>query len=245
VFKDHFSAQAADYGRYRPGYPEALIAFVAAVAPGQALALDVATGNGQAAQLLAGHFDRVLASDASAAQLRQAQPHPRVHYLRHRAEQLPLRAGVADAIAVAQAAHWFDLDSFYQEARRVLRPGGVVALWTYSGVQVEAPVDVVLQRFYHEVVGPFWPPERHHVEQEYRSLRFPLTELPAPAFAYSAQWSLPELLGYVGTWSAVAGYRRARGVDPLPALAAELAGCWPADQSRAVRFPLHLRIGRI
>jgi SAM-dependent methyltransferase len=245
VFKDHFSAQAADYGRYRPGYPDGLIAFVAASAPGQALALDVATGNGQAAQMLARHFERVLASDASVAQLKEAQPHPRVHYLRHRAEELPLRAGVVDVIAVAQAAHWFDLDAFYREARRVLRPGGVVALWTYSGVRVGEPFDEVIQHFYSEVVGPYWPPERWHVEQEYRSLPFPLSELPAPEFAYCAQWSLTQLLGYIGTWSAVAGYRRARGVDPLAALAAELAGRWPPDHSRAVRFPLHLRIGRI
>jgi SAM-dependent methyltransferase len=245
VFKDHFSAQAADYGRYRPGYPDALIAFVASAAPGQTLALDIATGNGQAAQLLARHFESVLASDASTAQLREAQPHPRVCYLRHRAERLPLRAGVVDAIAVAQAAHWFDLEAFYQEARRVLRPAGVVALWTYSGVQVGAPLDAVIQRFYSETVGPYWPAGRCHVEQEYRTLPFPLTELPAPEFAYCAQWSLAQLLGYVGTWSAVAGYRRARGVDPLAALATELARHWPADQSRPVRFPLHLRIGRI
>jgi len=245
VFQDHFSAQAADYRRYRPGYPDALIAFVASAAPSQTLALDVATGNGQAAQLLARHFASVFASDASAAQLKAAQPHPRVCYLLHRAERLPFRAGAVDAIAVAQAAHWFDLDAFYSEARRVLRPGGVVALWTYSGVRVGAPFDAVIERFYSGVVGPYWPAERCHVEQEYRKLPFPFTELPAPQFAYCADWSLEQLLGYVGTWSAVAGYRRARGVDPLAALAAELASHWPADQSRAVRFPVHLRIGRI
>jgi len=245
VFKDHFSTQARDYGRYRPGYPDALIAFVASVAPARGLALDVATGSGQAALMLAEYFQSVLASDASAEQLRQAKAHPRVHYLRHRAEQLPVRAGVVDAIAVAQAAHWFDLDSFYEEARRVLRPRGVVALWTYSGIELGAPLDEPIQRFYTDTVGQYWPPERVHVEQQYRTLPFPLTELKAPPFAYTAEWSLDDLLGYVSTWSAVAGYRRARGSDPLPALGAALQHLWPGAERRPVHFPLHLRIGRI
>src|SRR5208282_5000395 len=82
-FKDHFSRQAAAYGRHRPRYPLELAAHLAAVAPGHTLALDLATGNGQAAVDLAAHFERVLASDASASQLAHAAPHARVHYLRH------------------------------------------------------------------------------------------------------------------------------------------------------------------
>jgi SAM-dependent methyltransferase len=245
AFKDHFSRQSQDYGRYRPRYPPQLTAFVAAQAPARTLALDLATGNGQAAVDLAAHFERVLASDASAAQLALATPHPRVQYLRHAAERLPLGAQVADAVIVAQAAHWFDFARFYAEVRRVLRPGGVVALWTYEKFRVGADVDAEVDRFYTDIVGRYWPPERRYVETGYRTLPFPFAELPAPPFQLVTDWTLAQVIGYLGTWSAVDRYRAAEGQDPLPALAAALGPCWPVDGVRQVVWPIHLRLGRV
>ncbi|HXQ64148.1 MAG TPA: class I SAM-dependent methyltransferase, partial [Steroidobacteraceae bacterium] len=241
----HFSRQAAAYGRHRPRYPSELAAHLAAVAPGRGLAIDLATGNGQAALDLAAHFERVLASDASASQLAHAVPHPRVRYVRHAAECLPVRSGSADLVAVAQAAHWFDLERFYAEARRVLRPHGVVALWTYELLRIDAPIDAVLGAFYRDVVRPYWPAERRYVEEGYRTLPFPLEEFPAPPFEAVVDWSLDDVLGYVATWSAVDRYRTARGEDPLPALAARLAPPWSDGATRQVRWAIHLRIGRI
>jgi ubiquinone/menaquinone biosynthesis C-methylase UbiE len=245
TFSDHFSRQAHDYQRYRPRYPAELAAHLAAIAPRRELALDLATGNGQAAVDLAVHFERVLASDASASQLAHATPHPRVTYLRHRAEQLPVRGGVADLVAVAQAAHWFEFDTFYAEARRVLRPGGVVALWTYGSFRIDDEVDRRVHAFYEGVVGCYWPPERRYVEAGYRTLPFPLAELPAPPIALAADWTLLQVMSYVGTWSAVDRYRVANGADPLPRLAAELAPLWPDAGTRRVEWPIHLRLGRI
>ena len=244
-FKDHFSKQAADYRRFRPRYPAALCSWLAAEAPARTLALDVATGNGQAALELAAHFTRVLASDASAQQLAQAERHPRVTYLRHAAERLPVRSGAAELVAVAQAAHWFDLAPFYAEARRVLRPGGLIALWTYATLSVDAAIDPLIEHFYSGVVGRYWPPERRLVETGYRTLPFPFAELTPPACALEASWTPEQLLSYLGTWSAVQRYRSVVGSDPLPALGAELAAAWPDGAPRPVRFPLHLRIGRV
>ncbi len=245
AFQDHFSRQAGDYGIYRPRYPPALVAHIAGSAPSRALALDVATGNGQAAVDLATHFELVLASDASAAQLAHAAPHPRVRYLRHRAECLPLATGVADVLAVAQAAHWFDFPRFYAEARRVLRPGGLVALWTYTTPRVDAQVDRAIDRFYAEEVGRYWPPERRYVEAGYRTLPFPLEELSVPDFRLETDWSLEHAIGYVGTWSAVDRYRAAEGRDPLPLIEAALRPLWPPGEVRRVAWPIHLRLGRV
>jgi len=243
--KDYFSAGSADYRRYRPGYPGELFDFLAAEAPSRQVALDVATGNGQAVADLAAHFDVVLASDLSANQLRQAVPHDRVHYVRHAAERLPVRSSCADLVAVAQSAHWFDFAPFYAEARRVLRPRGVVALWTYSLFRVDAAVDAVVDGFYTDRVGAYWPPERRHVDERYLSLPFPLAELSAPSFELKVDWSREALLSYVATWSAVGRCRAATGVDPVPELARALTGQWPAGEARAIRFPIHLRIGRV
>jgi SAM-dependent methyltransferase len=244
AFKDHFSRQAGDYGLYRPRYPPELAAHIAAVAPSRTLALDVATGNGQAALDLAAHFELVLASDASAAQLAHAEPHPRVRYLRHAAERLPLADGVADVLVAAQAAHWFDFPPFYAGARRVLRSGGVVALWAYEKLTVDAEVDRAVDHFYAQVVGRYWPPERHYIDAGYRTLPFPLEELPAPRFELVTEWPLERAIRYLGTWSAVDRYRAAEGRDPLPQIEAALAPLWPEGDIRRVVWPIHLRLGR-
>lgn len=242
-FKDHFSGLASAYARYRPTYPPELAAYLAAAAPSRSLALDLATGNGQAAIDLAGHFDQVLASDASARQLAEAIAHPRVFYVRHPAESLPIRSASADLIAVAQAAHWFDFDRFYPEARRVLRPGGLVALWTYGLFHVDPEIDAAIEHFYHEVVGPYWPPERRYVEARYRTLPFPLAESPAPSFEITLEWARADVISYLGTWSAVDRYRSMRGEDPLPEIIGVLTALWPDSAVKRVHWPVYLRTG--
>jgi SAM-dependent methyltransferase len=245
TFKDHFSRQAEQYSRYRPGYPPELIAYVAALAPGRRLAVDCATGNGQAAVALAAHFDRVLAVDGSAAQLAQALPHPGVRYERALAEALPVGDAEVDLVAVAQAVHWFDFDRFHAECRRVLVPGGVVAAWTYTVFRAGGAIDEVVDRFYHDTIAPYWPPEREFVEQGYRTLPFPWEEIAPPRFTLETQWTLEQAIGYFASWSSVQKYReRHPGEDPLPALERTLATVWPADSTVRLNWPLYLRVGR-
>ena len=244
-FKDHFSVAAHEYDRYRPGYPAALIDFLADAAPQRELAWDCATGTGQAAVPLAGRFDCVVATDASSAQLAHAVPHPRVRYAVAPAESCGLADGVADLVTVAQALHWLDLERFYAEVRRVARPGAVFAAWTYSLADADPAVDPLVAAFYEEM-SPWWPPERVHVEDGYRQLPFPFVPIDAPAFEIREDWPLERLLGYFSTWSGVNRYRKDTGRDPVAALGRRLAAVWgdPA-QPRPVRWPLHLRVGRV
>lgn len=244
-FKDHFSALAADYASFRPRYPATLFADLAAVAPGRRLAWDCATGNGQAAEGLAAHFAEVVATDASAAQIAAARGPANVRFAVAPAEASGLQEASVDLILVAQAAHWFDLPAFYAEAARVLRPGGVLALLTYTGVRVNAALDPLLREYHQVTVGPYWPPERAHVENDYRTLPFPWPELAFPVQEMSTEWSLDQLIGYLGTWSATSRCREQTGQDPLPALRARLAPLWGApEQTRRVWWPLPLRIAR-
>lgn len=244
-FKDHFSALASDYASFRPRYPARLFADLAAIAPGHRLAWDCATGNGQAAGGLARHFAEVVATDASAAQIASAVGPANVRFAVATAEASGLPDAAVDLILVAQAAHWFDLPAFYAEAARVLRPGGVLALLTYTGVRVNAALDPLLREYHQVTVGPDWPPERAHVESDYRTLPFPWPELAFPAQEMDADWTLDQLIGYLGTWSATARYRERTGQDPLPALRVRLAPLWgPPEQPRRVWWPLPLRVAR-
>jgi SAM-dependent methyltransferase len=244
TFKDHFSRQSADYSRYRPGYTPALIEYLAALAPERSLAIDCATGNGQAAIMLAEHFDAVLAVDGSEAQLRQALPHPRVRYERALAESLPVAARSVALVAVAQAVHWFDFDRFHAECRRVLVPRGVLAVWTYTVFRAGHPVDAIVDRFYHGTIGPYWPPERQYVQEHYRTLPFPWREESPPPFELETEWTLEQAIGYFASWSSVQRYKDTHGTDPLPRLRDQLSAIWPAGGTLRLKWPIHLRVGR-
>jgi SAM-dependent methyltransferase len=244
-FADHFSGVSAAYAAFRPRYPDALFDALAALAPAREAAWDCGTGSGQAALGLARHFTRVIATDASDAQIAAATPHPRVTYRVAPAESSGLEDRSVDLVAAAQAVHWFDRPRFWREARRVLRPNGVVAVWTYGRFEVTPEIDRVVQRFYREVVGPFWPPERKLVEERYKTLDFPFAELPAPELAIEGRLTLDQVAGYIRTWSATRGYIARHGRDPVDDLVAELAPLW-SDRAmpRPARWPLAMRVGR-
>jgi SAM-dependent methyltransferase len=243
-FKDLFSAGSADYARFRPTYPAELFAWLASVAPDRRLAVDLATGNGQAALGLAPHFARVVALDASRDQLAAATPAANVVYDVAQAEATGLDAGGADLVTAAQAFHWFRQEPFFAEVRRVLRPSGVLAIWCYGVARITPEVDAVVTRLYGDVLGPYWEPERRMVEDGYRNVRFPFPEIAAPALELEVEWDLARLAGYLRTWSALKAYARDHGSDPLVALEEDLLSAWGEASTRPVRWSLTLRAFR-
>ena len=244
-FKDLFSLEAASYARFRPRYPEALFDFLAAAAPGRQLALDVGAGSGQAALALASRFALVVALEPSGRQLAEMVPAPGCRRVRSRAEALPVRDATVDLMVAAQAFHWFQPESFFAEARRLLRPAGVMSLISYQLPVTHPPVDALVQELYG-LVDDYWEPERRLVEQGYRSVTAPFPEMVVPAFDMRQRWNLSALVGYLGTWSALGRYRQATGLDPMPALAGRLQAAWqaPAGGEREVSFPLVVRAFR-
>ena len=244
TFKDLFSAQSADYARFRPTYPQELFTWLASVAPARDCAVDVATGNGQAAVMLAPHFSRVMALDASAAQVAEATPHERVTYGVAGAEATGLDPASVDLLTVAQAFHWFGQARFFAEAERVLRPGGVLAVWCYGHLHIDPAVDAIVRHLYADIVGPYWEPERRLVEDGYRSVSFPFARLEPPPFESVLEWTLEHLLGYLRTWSALKAYARAHGVDPVVALIPDFQRAWGGVATRAARWPLSVHASR-
>lgn len=245
-FQDHFSAISAAYAAARPVYPAALAQEISALCSGHALALDCGCGNGQLSTLLARHFRQVRATDASADQIARARSHPRVRYATALAADSGLEPRSVDLVTVAQAAHWLDLPRFYQEVERVARPDAVIALITYGVLHVDGPGNEAVQHFYQQTIAPYWPPERRHVDEGYRNLAFPFAELTLPHLDMQADWTLPQLLAYISTWSAVKKARQILDHDPVARLGQQLRAVWPQpDQPYRITWPLTIRAGRI
>lgn len=244
-FKDHFSSLASDYARHRPRYPDALFAFLAEQTNNHSLAWDCATGNGQAATALAGHFTEVIATDASAEQIAEAEPHPKVVYRVSPAENSGLEPSSADICTVAQAIHWFDRERFYDEVRRVVRRGGLLAVWTYSQSVVTPEIDAAMREFYAQM-RPYFPPERQWVDEEYATLPFPYEEISAPDFFMEAAWNLADVLGYYRSWSGVKAFQKQHGISPIPQAEEALGTVWAnPEKPLTVRWKLHIRLGRV
>jgi len=246
TFKDHFSLQAADYSQFRPRYPLELFDYLASVAPAHKSVWDVGTGNGQAATELAQRFEKVIATDPSKQQIAEASPRRNIEYRVCPAEKPTLGDEKFDLITVAQAVHWFQFDEFYRRVKEHASPNAVLALWTYTLAQIHPTIDSIVENYYAKTLQSFWPPERHWVDEEYKTLPFPFRELTPPALEIVEPRTLSQWVGYLYTWSATQNYLRAGGEKGFETLITELAAVWgPPDVPRVVRWPIFLRVGQI
>lgn len=243
-FDDRFAFAAGAYATYRPRYPAALFDWLRGRLPQGRRVWDCGTGSGQAAAALAERFELVVATDPSLAQLAHADRANAPRYAAMTAEDCALASGSIDLVTVAQALHWFDRASFFNEVHRVLAPGGLLAIWSYGIPSVEPRIDEVLRRFHDVEVGPYWSPARRLVESGYEGIELPVVEEKVPRFSMHASWTLAQLGGYLSTWSAVGKYRAETGRDPLPDAMHALAARWgQASAERVIRWPLTLRVG--
>ncbi|MCW8195436.1 class I SAM-dependent methyltransferase [Proteobacteria bacterium 005FR1] len=243
-FKDHFSTASDDYRAYRPQYPAELFDYLAALAPSREHAWDCGCGNGQASVALAERFKRVTASDASGAQIAQAEARDNISYRISPAEEIAAADESLDLVTVAQAIHWFDHPRFFAEVTRVLKPRGVLAAWGYQLLNTDTPLDEFIVQFHGEVVGPYWPAGRELLDEGYTRVDFPFPREQAPTFYMRRQWSFGHLLGYLNTWSAVKAYEKARGRNPVTEHEATLRQYWGNAETRDVYWPLILYVGR-
>jgi SAM-dependent methyltransferase len=246
-FDDQFAAVASGYVQFRPRYPRRLFEWIAGQAGARNLAWDCATGNGQAALGLADHFKAVIATDASEQQLAHALPHPRVTYRLAPAEASGLPPQAVDVITVAQALHWLPRDLFFAEARRTLRPGGLIVAWGYHLPGIGSPdVDRAIRAFHDEVVGPYWRPERQLVVDRFETLAFPFVEIRPPAFEIRQPMTLARFGDFLRTQSATERRIQVLGQDPVPAFQAMVARAWGGLEAvQEVRWPIFMRAGRV
>ena len=247
TFKDHFSQVASAYANWRPTYPDALFDAINAVVSGSAEVWEPGCGSGQATRGLAARFAHVFATDPSAAQIEQhwakESNAANVRIAVEPGEATSLADRSVGLVAVAQALHWFDRARFFSECDRVLQSGGVLAAWTYQDMVFSDDLAPAAAAFRAQIES-YWPSERAQVDTGYAGYDWPFEALPAPALWLTAEWNLPQLLGYLGSLSATARCRTASGRDPVQDHAKALASVWGEPlRERIMRWPLilHLR----
>jgi SAM-dependent methyltransferase len=243
-FADHFSAVAADYASARPEYPDALFAWIASIAPTRDVVWEAGCGSGQASRGLASYFERVHATDPSAAQVAQAHGPRNITFAVEPGERCSLPDVSADAACVAQALHWFDRAAFFAQCTRVLKPGGVLVAWGYQDIEVPASLAAANAALQDEI-RDYWPPERALIDAAYADFAWPFDRVAAPAFELQVLWTLPRLLGYFSSYSATRRCRDATGRDPVAAHAPALAAAWGDPEApRALRWPMFVHARR-
>ncbi len=243
-FKDHFSSQSGLYCSHRPEYPPELYKYLNSLCDVHDIAWDCATGSGQAARGLAPYFKRVYATDASVQQIQNASGQSNVDFRVADASNSGLEDRSVDLVTVAQALHWFDLNDFYAEVRRVLKPDGILAVWCYGLMEIDDNVDPLFLEFYNDVVGPFWPPERVHIERGYSDLSFPFKRIPTPKFNMITIWSLDDFLGYLKTWSATARFIEQNKQNPVDMWSEKFKSAWGGDAKKEIVWPVTVLVGK-
>lgn len=241
----NFGTLAKEYSLSRPRYPEPLFDFLARQAPGHSLAWDAGTGNGQAAERLARHFKKVVATDIDPRQLDLAMPHPAVTYHERPCQQSGLEANSVDLVSAATAVHWFPLEAFYGEVERVLKPEGIFAVWSYLRPVAEGRLDELLAYYYDELLIPLLPAGQSYHVRLYRDLPFPAyEEIAVPPFEIVETWNRERLLEMMRTPSPRQEFMRRFGRDPLSDIETELKEVLAGLETFQVRFPLSARVGR-
>lgn len=242
-YMNHFGDKATEYQQFRPHYPNALFQYLVNLTENQECAWDVGTGNGQAAVALSPYFKEIIATDLKQGQLDAAPQKENIRYIACPAEKTSLPDHSVDLITVAQALHWFDLDKFYQEVRRVIKPGGIFSAWCYTLAKISPDIDVLVNHLYSDVLGDaYWPKERHYIDDAYQTISFPFEHIQTPKFMIERSLSLSQWIGYLNTWSALQEYKdKNNGENPLDFIMNDLQKAWgDSEKTYVTKTPLYL-----
>ncbi|TPE54577.1 class I SAM-dependent methyltransferase [Maribrevibacterium harenarium] len=237
---------SANYARVRPSYPPELYLWLSQQVANTGVVWDCACGTGQASIDLAAYFDRVEATDLSAAQIAKATPHRKVHYSVQKSEETSFPDHYFDAICVAHALHWFDLPDFWQEVKRVLKPNGVIVVWGYHWFRLDDVAGQLVDETLLPLLKPYWPPQSRLLWTRYDDMAFPFQRIEVPDFKLETQWTLGQTCDFIRTWSATQFFVADGGQEILENFEQKLRECWGnAGDKKPVSMPFFAHAGRV
>lgn len=242
-----FDGQSSNsYSKTRPMYPAELYYWLSQHVPSQSVVWDCACGTGQASLDLAAYFERVEASDISASQVNAATPHRKVNYQIGSAESTEYPDHSFDLVCVAHALHWFDLDKFWQELRRVLKPGGLFVCWGYNWLQIGEAEDKVIAENILPHLSDYWPSQSRVLWNQYQDIRFPFELMNVPEFELNCHWSVSQTLDFIRTWSASQLYIQEHGDEFLLNAEPVIREAWSdPNHKKHVQLPFFVKAGRV
>lgn len=241
-----FDGKAHLYASSRPTYPKELFAFIGSLVESHNEAWDCATGNGQAALGLSQVFRVIEATDISKEQIENAFSVKNVRYSVQPSETTSFSEGQFDLINVAQALHWFDLDRYWEEVRRVLNRQGAFVAYGYTWPEVEDTVDEVVERCVTSVIAPYWAENNRLVWNGYRDVKLPFKRLETPQIDLINHWNMEQFFNYLHTWSATRRCMDNIGTEFFEVAKTEMRKYWGDPREiKVVRNPLTLIAGKV
>ncbi len=244
--KNLFNEQAKLYATARPLYPPEIFEWIASISPAKEVVWDCGTGTGQAAIGLAKYFANVEATDVSPRQIENAFPISNVRYQMMPAENTDFPEQYFDVINVALALHWFDLEPFWNEVKRVARPGALFVTYWYDWPTLNEQFDKIFKKELLEPLSPFWSPKLKLCWNDYADVNFPFERIQTPNFEIQNQWSFEDFSNYVQTWSAIRGFVNKHGQEHLMHIISRLHQAWGSNENpKTVRLPLKIIAGYI
>ena len=126
----NFTGRAEAYAKGRPGYPKAAVDYICSLVPHNAIFADIGAGTGLFTEKLAAQGYIIYAIEPNADMREQLAltlaPYPTVTIVEGSDEATTLLDHSVDVITVAHALHWFNINAFRKECRRILKPNGLV-----------------------------------------------------------------------------------------------------------------------
>ncbi|CAD5114897.1 DgyrCDS3931 [Dimorphilus gyrociliatus] len=258
---------AKAYHTFRPTYPESLAKEILQFIDeklekpfSRKLAIDVGCGSGQSTKLMANHFDRIIGLDISEAQIFEAKrnnEHDNVEFTVGSFEKLPAEDNSVSLIFAGTAFHFFEpFENFYKEVKRVLVPGGCLAVFSYAlpfvaefDDHVNSKLNDFRLTFFNEL-DDFKTPATHHVANHYKDFELPFNNFTRiNSMKTNKSMNLDDYAGYLGSWSFYRNYVANRKTDPLKLFRSRFEETLqeeniPTNVTFTVEWPVFLLCGR-
>jgi ubiquinone/menaquinone biosynthesis C-methylase UbiE len=243
TFKDLFSGHSEEYSQHRPVYPPELFEYLSSIVSSHETAWDCATGNGQAAIGLTSYFNKVYATDASEKQIAHAFPHPKIQYSTALAEKSGLPDSSVDLITLATAIHWIQLDKFEREVRRVLKPGGKLAVWNYTRIIINKEITAILDDYFRKILGNYWDPKLFDLLNDESLYELPFKKIESPEIPMISYWNFGQVINYLGTWSGAQKFIKENNSDPLNLIYEKIKLAWGDENKiKKINWKYFLRV---
>lgn len=238
-----FNMDSNHYFKNRPRYPKELYQLIHKSSKDHQIAWDCACGNGQAAIDLVPYFSRIEATDINENQLKHSFQHEKISYSLQKSEKTNFPSRYFDAVCAAQCLHWFDLEEYFIEVKRVLKKQGLFACWGYSFFQIEDTLDAIIDSTLLKVIDPYWSENNRILHRRYADVRFPFKPIHGPEIRMTMNWDLNQFTSYLETWSAVKLYHERTSDSLIENVRQMLKKHWEEKEKKDIKMDFFYYLG--